>query len=142
MMHFDWTKMDRVFPPVVLACLGEARAPEPRELADVTERIRREAFPHNASAKGWERAWCIAWAALGRTSAFDCSGPTQTAEIIVTYQVSLTTGVTALDVEVHASAAAALERVRKLNEAGSEVTIMGPYGEKLTSEAVAEATAR
>jgi len=129
--------MDRVFPPVLLACVAEARAPEPCEMVVVTHRIWREAFPHDASATGWERAWCIACTALGGAVAPGWYGPTLTAEMIVTYQVSLTaSGGTVLDAEVHASATVALDRVRELNDAGAEVTIMGPYGEKLSLEAL------
>ena len=131
--------MHRVFSPALLACVGEARVPDPRELAALADRIHREAFPHDASMAHWERSWCLACAALGGTAAPDCDGPALTAEMIMTYQVSLTTGGgTTLDAEVHASATAALARVRELNAAGTDVTIMGPYGEKLGKNDLAE----
>lgn len=127
--------MQHVFLPILLACVSEARAPEPHELVDVAERIRREAFPHDPLPLGWERAWCVARVALGAVSGPDDCEPGLTAEMFVTYPISLTTGAgTMLEAEVHASATAALARVRELDAAGVEATIMGPNGEKLSKD--------
>jgi len=128
-----------IFSPALVKCVGEARTPLPSELAAVTEKIQHEAFPNDPAPQGWERAWCVASVAVGGTADCNDGARALTAEMIVTYQIALTAGGgTTLEAEVHASAAAALDRVRGMREAGIEVTIMGPYGEKLSEQSLAE----
>jgi len=128
-----------IFSPALVRCVSEARTPYPRELAAITEKIRHEAFPNDPPPHGWEGAWCVASVAVGGSEDCENGGPGLTAEMIVTYHIALTAGAgTTLEAEVHASAAAALDRVREMREARIEVTIMGPYGEKLSEHALAE----
>lgn len=133
------TGVHLMFLPVLLACVGEARAPEPRELAELVDQIRREAFPHRGSTQSWESAWCVACVALSGTVAPYHSGLATKLETILSYMVSWTTGdETMLDAEVHASASSALARLCDLSSSGKVVTIMGPNGEKLSEQALSE----
>ena len=135
-MGLNWpdtsSEIRRVFAPVLVACVREACLPRPDELLEVTERIRREAFPTAAIADGWRRAWCVACTAIGGASEYLNRAPMLTKDTIMTYQISLTTSdAGGLAVEVHASATAALLHLYEKRKTGSEVTIMGPDGEKL-----------
>lgn len=57
----------------------------------------------------------------------------------MSYIVSLTTGdETMLDAEVHASATSAFARFQDLSSSGKVVTIMGPNGEKLGEQTLAD----
>lgn len=54
--------MERLFPRALIACIREARAPTPQELASMAEKIWREAFPERPFRR--ERAMNIARLAL------------------------------------------------------------------------------
>ena len=124
--------MRRVFAPVLVGCVREACPPRPDELVAVTERIRREAFPTATVSDGWRRAWCVACAAIGGAPECPNCAPALMKDMIMTYQISLTTtDAGGIEAEVHASATAALLHLYEKRKAGLEVTIMGPGGEKL-----------
>jgi len=49
-----------LFSQVLISCIGEACAPQPRQLLGMTEQIRREGFPTAPLTDGWCQSWRIA----------------------------------------------------------------------------------
>jgi len=122
-----------LFSQVLISCIGEACAPQPRQLLGMTEQIRREGFPTAPLTDGWCQSWRIACVAVRGENLNPNAVRTLTEDIFMTYQISLSTGdANSLDVQVHASATEALGYYQEKTDAGLSVTIMGPNGQKLT----------
>jgi len=122
-----------LFSQVLITCISEACAPQPRQLLRMTERIRREGFPTAPMTDGWCQSWRIACVAVRGENLYPQVVRSLTENIFMTCQISLSTGdADSLDAQVHASATKALGYYQEKTDAGLSVTIMGPNGQKLT----------
>ena len=59
--------MERLFPRVLVTCIGEGRKPSAEELATFADKVRREAFSGRGERQGSDHAVHVARIALTGT---------------------------------------------------------------------------
>ena len=117
-------------PVPIIAYIAHERLPGRAEFFEFVNKVQSEAFPGDHSSAGMWRAWKAASIALAGSDWVTCKPKM---EALLTFPISLSTGSGAnLYSEVHASATSALPRAREMSEAGADLTIMGPNGERLS----------